>query len=58
MLDGGSAGLPQDVLLNQIALTLEALGRDDEALDIYQRILDDFPQSVYSQRARERVSAP
>ena len=58
MLDGGSDRLPADVVLDQMATTLESLGREDEALEIYQRIVDEFPQSAYSLRARERTSAP
>ena len=58
MLDGGSDRLPTDVVLDQMATTLESLGREDEALEIYQRIVDEFPQSAYSLRARDRTSAP
>lgn len=58
LLDTGSERLPEVVVLDQIATTLEVLGRDEEARDVYQRILDDHPQSAYSQRARERVTTP
>jgi len=52
---GGGQELPEDVALDQLAITLEESGRDDEAREVYQRIVDDFPASPYAARARERL---
>lgn len=48
--------LPEDVLLFELAKTLDSLGRGDEAKDYYQRILDDHPQSPYAGEAREKTT--
>jgi len=48
--------LPQDVLLFELAKTLDTLGRGDEAKDYYQRILDDHPRSPYANEAREKTT--
>ena len=42
-LSSARPGLPEEVLLNQLALTLESLGRDAEARDIYERLVQDYP---------------
>ena len=57
MLDQSDAPLPQDVTLYQLAVTLEQLNRDQEAVQTYQRLVDEFPQSPYSQTAQEKVAA-
>ena len=44
-------------MLDQMATTLEALDRAEEAQEIYQQIVDDFPQTAYSQRARQHAQA-
>ncbi len=49
--------LPEEVLLNQLGVTLESLGRHEEAADIYRRLVQDFPQSPYSGNAGERLAA-
>ena len=49
--------LPEDVILYELAKTLDALDRGEEAKDYYQRILDDHPQSPYSAQAREKTSS-
>lgn len=48
--DGGSA-VPAVVVLDQMAETLLALGRQGEAREVYQRILDEHPGTAYSLRA-------
>ncbi len=48
--------LPEDVILYELGQTLEQLGRRDEAMDYYQRILDDYPRSSYTAKARELVN--
>ena len=56
-LDGSEKSLPEDVLLFELAMTLETLDRGEEAKEYYQRILDDFPQSAYAVKAREKTSS-
>jgi predicted negative regulator of RcsB-dependent stress response len=57
MLERGDAPLPQDVILNELGKTLEDLKRPQEALQSYQRILDEFPQSAYRLQAQQKISA-
>jgi TolA-binding protein len=57
MLDQSDAPLPQDVTLFQLAITLEQLNRDQEAVQTYQRLVDEFPQSPYRQTAQQKVAA-
>jgi TolA-binding protein len=57
MLEQSEAPLPQDVTLFELAKTLEMLHRGPEAIQTYQRILDEFPQSTYRQDAQQRMSA-
>ena len=57
MLEKGDAPLPQDVLLHELASTLEQLKRPFEAVQAYQRIVDEFPQSPYRPEAQQKVSA-
>jgi len=45
------------VILHELGLTLEELKRPQEAIQSYQRILDEFPQSGYRSTAQERMSA-
>jgi len=48
-----SKQLPEDVILFELAQTREALGEDDAALELYQRIVDEYPQSAYVAKARQ-----
>lgn len=57
MLDQADAPLPQDVILYQLATTLEQLNRDQEAIQSYQRLVDEYPQSSYRQNAQQRLTA-
>jgi TolA-binding protein len=57
MLDQSDAPLPQDVTLFQLAMTLEQLNRDQEAVQTYQRLVDEFPQSPYRQTAQQKLAA-
>jgi hypothetical protein len=51
--------LPDDVLLYQLALAYEALGKSDEEAAAYRRIVDEHPQSPYFATAqREAGPAP
>ena len=57
MLDEAEPPLPMDVILNELASTQEQLGKTQEAVQSYQRILDEFPQSPYAQEARQKIGA-
>ena len=57
MLDQSDAPLPQDVTLYQLAITLEQLNRDQEAIQTYQRLVDEYPQSPYRQPAQQKLAA-
>lgn len=57
MLEKGDAPLPQDLILNELGKTLEQLHRPQEAVQSYQRILDEFPQSPYRTEAQQKISA-
>jgi predicted negative regulator of RcsB-dependent stress response len=55
MLEKGDTPLPQDVILNELGKTLEQLHRPQEAVQSYQRILDEFPQSPFRQDAQQKL---
>jgi TolA-binding protein len=57
MLDQADAPLPQDVILFQLAATLEQLNRGPEAIQTYQRLVDEFPNSPYRQPAQQKLTA-
>lgn len=57
MLEKGDAPLPQDAILHELGLTLEQLHRPQEAIQSYQRILDEFPQSPFRSDAQQKVAA-
>lgn len=56
-LGSEAAELPEDIALDQLASTLEELGRGEEAREIYQRIVDEHPASPYAARARQRLAS-
>lgn len=59
MLDDSAKPLPSDVILYQLALTYEALGKGDDARATWRRIVDEYPQSPYIADAqREAGPAP
>lgn len=45
--------LPEDVILFELAQTREVLGEDEAALELYQRIVDEYPQSAFVAKARQ-----
>ena len=57
MLDESEPPLPMDVILSELAITQEQLGKTQEAVQSWQRIVDEFPQSPYAREAREKISA-
>ncbi len=56
-LNSAVKNLPEDVILFELAQTLEALDQDDAALELYQRILDEHPKSPYTADARRVTTA-
>ncbi len=56
MLDQAEPPLPQDVVLGELAETQVELGKTQEAVQSYQRIVDEFPQSPYAQDARQKIT--
>lgn len=57
MLDSPDAKVPGDALLFELAKTYEQLGREQEALDAYRRLVEEFSASAYSQEAQQRRAA-
>jgi len=55
MVDQTEPPLPLDIVLSELAATQEQLGKTQEAVQSYQRIVDEFPQSPYAQSARQKV---
>jgi tetratricopeptide (TPR) repeat protein len=49
------ADLPRDAALNSLAGTLEDAGRFVEARAVYRELVQEFPASVYTARARARA---
>lgn len=56
-LAAGDSALSADVLLWELATTLEAEGRTTEALDAYGRLGEEHPNSPLAAQARERSAA-
>ncbi len=56
-LDDPREKLPKDVLLHQLGLALEELGRPAEARDAYGRLVDEHPESPLRAEAEGRVDA-
>ena len=57
MLEKSDAPLPQDVVLMELGTTLEQLKRPQEAIQSYQRIVDEFPESPYRQEAQQKITS-
>ncbi|HWM90097.1 MAG TPA: tetratricopeptide repeat protein [Thermoanaerobaculia bacterium] len=57
MLDEPEPPLPLDVVLSELAATQEELGKKQDAIQSYQRIIDEFPQSPYARDARQKIAA-
>lgn len=56
MVDDEDPALPRDVALYELAITLEELGREEEAAARYQRLVDEFGQSPYAVEARQKTA--
>ncbi len=57
MLAQDTKPLPEDVILFQLATTLEQLGRGQEATERYQQIVDEHKSSPYVSEARSKLAA-
>jgi tetratricopeptide (TPR) repeat protein len=57
MLEQTEKPLPEDVILFELAAVREKLGKTDEALAAYQRIVDEFPRSPYLREAQQKAGA-
>jgi predicted negative regulator of RcsB-dependent stress response len=57
MLDAQKRPLPEDAILYELGVTLEELDRGAEAVPHFQRIVDEFPTSQYSQPAQQKLDA-
>ncbi|MEM8961305.1 MAG: tetratricopeptide repeat protein [Acidobacteriota bacterium] len=55
-LESPKKTMPEDVVLYELARTLEQLDRTTDAADYYQQLLDEYPQSPYASDARLRVA--
>jgi hypothetical protein len=47
--------LPEDVMLYQLGVTLEQLGRRQEAHDAYQRVVDEYPDSPWVSKSMTKA---
>jgi len=56
-LTTGESALSEDSVLYELGRTLEDLGRTEGALEIYARLVEEHPGSLYAGQARERTSA-
>jgi len=57
MLEKGDSLLPQDLILRELGASLEDLHRPQEAIQSYQRIIDEFPQSTFRAEAQQKITA-
>ncbi|MDH3524459.1 MAG: tetratricopeptide repeat protein [Acidobacteriota bacterium] len=56
-LAAGTSALGEDALLFELGRTLEDLGQVEGANEIYGRLLEEHPTSLFAAAARERTSA-
>ena len=56
-LADGSGSLPEDLLLFQLGVALEDLGRAEEAATNFRRLVDDHPRSPYLAQAQRRLAS-
>lgn len=52
----GRSALPRDVLLYELGVTLEDSGDGAEAGKVFKKLVEEFPQSSFSSKARSRPS--
>ncbi len=56
MLEDPDRAAPQDAILYELGMTLQAQGKNDEARNNFQRIVDEFPRSPYRSDAQRLVA--
>ncbi|MEO1084999.1 MAG: tetratricopeptide repeat protein [Acidobacteriota bacterium] len=56
-LDGANATLPEDLLIFELAKTRQELGQTEEAADLFQQILDEYPTSAFAAEARQQTTS-
>ena len=54
-LEDPNSFLPAEIVLFELGVTLEGLGRPEEAQEAFQRVVDEYPSSAYSIEARQRL---
>ena len=52
-----SPGLPKEEVLLEMGRFLEAVGRNEEAFEVYDRIIQEFPDSDFRYLAQQRFDA-
>ncbi len=57
MLEQADRPLPNDVILYQLALTYESMGKREDAAAAYRRIVEEHPQSPYFATAQQEAGA-
>lgn len=57
LVDGEEPALPIDQTLVELGEALDKAGRDEEADEVYQRVLDEFPATMAASRARELLAS-
>ena len=55
MLDDPEPPLPQDIVLSELAVTQEQLGKKKEAIQSYERLATEFPQSPFARDAQQKI---
>ncbi|MEM9554647.1 MAG: tetratricopeptide repeat protein [Acidobacteriota bacterium] len=56
-LASSTKSMPEDLILFELARTYEMLERDDDARELYQRIVDEHPESPYTAEARRMTTS-
>jgi len=57
MVAGRDPRLPRDAAMYLLAEVWEREGKDEEAVKLFRKLKDDFPESPYRSEAEKRVSA-
>lgn len=57
LLDSNDGILPQDVILYQLALTQELLGKSEESSESFRRLAQEHPQSVHAAEASRKIGS-
>jgi outer membrane protein assembly factor BamD (BamD/ComL family) len=57
MISGKDPRLPRDIAMFELARMWEKEGKPAEAVKLYRKLIEDFPESPYRSDAQQRVSA-